>query len=99
MTDSLTAAAVTIESDRELASILPIAPIIPSNSDVVKTLPFDTSEKSEDLRITSLEHTKQRWAWFLKTKDQHREYDTQLDILEYLPQEVRWKMFKNVFVR
>lgn len=109
MADSSAAAAAMVENDIDLASVLPIGPIMPSNSDVAKTLPFcysdfdyglpDYSEKSQELRAACLERTKQRWVWFSKAEYQDRERGTQLGTLGYLPWEVRQKVFLNLFHR
>ena len=99
MADSPTTAAVMAERDTELATVLPIGPVMPNNLDVAKTLPFYgtyTWEEKRDLRAACLERTKQRWAWFSDAEDQDRERGTQLGTLGYLPWEIRQMVFENV---
>lgn len=97
MTDSSPAAGGMAGSDIELSSVLPIGLIVPSKSDVAKTLPFDYNWESKDLRAVSLQRTRQRWAWFSKAEDQDRERGTQLGTLGYLPWEVRQMVFEKLF--
>ena len=96
MVDSPPAAIVMTKSDLELASVLPIGLIEPSNLLWARELPFNTYEIPDELQV-SLERTKQRWAWFSKAKDHDKERGTQLGTLGYFPWEIRQKIFRNIF--
>ena len=80
-----------------ITAILPIGPIMPSNSDFAMTLPFKASKVSQELRAAIIKRTKNRWAWFSRAEDLDEERGTQLGTLGYLPWEIRQKIFEEFF--
>ncbi|CAF9904420.1 hypothetical protein IMSHALPRED_000046 [Imshaugia aleurites] len=94
-----TPTALTGSNDWDIASIVPIGPVYPSNSDVALTLPFNKGDVSQELRAEILERTKEHWGWFAKAEEQDQELGTQLGTLGFLPWEIRQKIIVQVFDR
>lgn len=80
-----------------IAPIIPINPIMPSNSDLDETLPFKDCDVTRELRTRILQRTKQRWIWFSEAEDLDKQRGTKLGTLGHLPWEIRQKIIEAVF--
>ena len=76
---------------------IPTGPISLSESDFAKTLPFNDSDVSREVRAMILKRTEQRWIWFKKAEELDEARGTKLGTLGFLPWEIRQMIIERVF--